>query len=251
MFRLIKADFYRLLHTKGFIATGVAVIAYAVMLVFTGSAGGIGVNQDLVKPVGVDLKTSVDAGVFSSSVLVYLLIGVFVMVIGYEFSQKNYKNSLTAGVSRLQFIVAKYISEVFYLSFFIVLYFATIMVTAFLRFGSTQTDFFSFMLQTLLLAIAMGLLISVVFSLATLLQVGLGSMIGSAIFIVAYPLVIQIIFNITNWEQLKYFDFLGFIQILGVGQLKFDEILPYVITSAVVTVLSLVASTVVIRNKEL
>ncbi|KAF1298456.1 hypothetical protein BAU15_11925 [Enterococcus sp. JM4C] len=251
MIRLIKADFYRVLHTKGFIVTGIVMIAFAIVNVLTGNSVGMGVDLDTTMPSGIDLKTSIDAAVFSSSILVYLLIGVFVIVFGYEFSQKTYKNSLTAGVSRLQFVVAKYISQVFYLTFFIVLHFAAVMLTAYLKFGSTQADFFSFVLQTFLLAVAISLLISVVFSLASLLLVGLGSMVGAAILIVVYPIVVQIIYTITEWEQLKYFDFLGFIQVLGVGQLKFDEILPYVIVSAVVTLLSLVASTLLIRNKEL
>ncbi|KAF1297373.1 hypothetical protein BAU15_11525 [Enterococcus sp. JM4C] len=253
MIRLIKADFYRVLHTKGFLATAIAVIAYGLSIVLTGGSGGVSVNQDpsAAMPSGTDLKTSIDAAIYSSSILVYLLIGVFVIVLGYEFTQKTYKNSLTAGASRLQFVVAKYISQVVYLSFFIVLYFVTVMLTAYLKFGSTQANFLAFAGQTILLAIAIGLLISVVFSLASVLLVGLGSMVGAAVFIVLYPILIQVMYSIMNWEQLKYFDFFGFIQVLGVGQVKFDEILPYVIVSAAVTLLSLVASTLLIRNKEL
>ncbi|MGM0122840.1 hypothetical protein IGI37_000206 [Enterococcus sp. AZ194] len=251
MFRLIKADFYRLLHTKGFIATGVAVIAFAILIITSGSPGGIMVDLSLKMPVMMDLKSAINSTIFSSSVLIYLLIGVFVIVIGYEFSQKTYKNSLTSGVSRFQFILAKYISEVLYLSFFMILYFGAAIVTAYVKFGSTQSDFMAFLGETFLLAIAFGLVISVVFSLATLLLVGMGSLVGATVFIVVYPIIIQIISQLTQFDGLEYFDFFNFIQILGVGQLGFDDLLPYILTSAVVTILSLMGSTLLIRTKEL
>lgn len=251
MIRLMKADIYRLLHTKGFFATGLAVMAYAIIQVITETSGGVGINQDLMSPAGADLKSAVNAAIFSSSILVYIFIGLFVMIIGYEFSQKNYKNSLTAGLSRFQFVFAKYLSEVIYLTLFILIYFLTVIVTAYVKFGNTQSDFLSLIMEVLFLAVAFGLLISVVFSLATMLLISMGSLIVGSVFIVFYPLIIQIAYSLTSWEQLKYFDFLGFVQILATGQLTFEEIIPYVIVSAVVTILALMGSALVIRKKEL
>ncbi|MBP1040142.1 ABC transporter permease [Vagococcus sp. BWB3-3] len=251
MIRLMKADFYRVWHTKGFLATIGLVIAFAVMIVATESSGGIGVDTALPNLQGGSLKNSIFLAVFSSSMLLYLLIGVFVIIIGYEFSQKNYKNSLTAGVSRFQFILSKYLSEVIYLSTFVLLYFTAAMVTGIVKFGGTQNNLASFLLETLLLAVAIGLIISVIFCMATVLLVATGSTIIPTVFIVIYPILLQIIAVLTKWNFLKYFDFLNFVQLLGRQELSGEQLIPYVVTGVSVTIVSLIASTLIIRNKEL
>ncbi|WP_321387461.1 ABC transporter permease [uncultured Enterococcus sp.] len=254
MIRLIKADFYRLLRTKGFYITMVLMVAYAALIVTSQSVGSVGVNvEDTLDAAAIqwNLKMAVQYASFSSAFLVYFLIGLFVILFGYEFSQRTYKNSLTAGVTRLTFVFSKYLIQLLFFFIATILYFGGAVVVAANKYGLGDTDLVPFLWNTLVLSLGVSLIISVIFSLASLILVSTNSLVLSSVFVVIYPLAIQIVAMMTEFDGLKYFDFFGLVQQIGVGALTINELLPYAAVSLIVIVLSLVGSSLVIRQKEL
>lgn len=254
MIRLIKADTYRLLRTKGFYITMVLMVAYAAMIVTSQSVGSVGVNmEDKIDALSTqwNLKLAVQYTSFSSAFLVYFLIGLFVILFGYEFSQRTYKNSLTAGVTRLTFVLSKYLIQLLFFFIATILYFGGATLFAIFKYGIGDTDLLPFLGNTLVLSLGISLIISVIFSLASLILVSTNSLVLSSVFVVIYPLAIQIVAMMIDFDGLKYFDFFGLVQQIGMGALSVKELLPYAAVSLTVIVLSLVGSALVIRQKEL
>ena len=254
MIRLMKADIYRLLRTKGFYITMILVVAYAAMMVLSQSVGSVGVNiPDLVDASTVqwNLKNAVQLTALSSSFLVYFLIGLFVIIFGYEFSQRTYKNSLTSGQSRLSFVVSKYLIQLLFFVLASILYFGGASVVAAVKYGVGDTAMGTFIWETLILSVSVSLVISIIFSLASLILVSTNSTVLAAVFVVIYPIAIQIIAMVTKFEDLKYVDFFGLAQQLGIGALSAKELLPYIGINVVIILFALLGSTFVIRKKEL
>ncbi|MGL4697389.1 ABC transporter permease [Enterococcus larvae] len=254
MIRLMKADIYRLLRTKGFYITMILMVAYAVLIVSSQSVGSVGVNMSDTLDASTiqwNLKMAVQYTSFSSAFLVYFLIGLFVILFGYEFSQRTYKNSLTAGVSRRTFVLSKYLIQLLFFLLATLLYFGGAVVTAYFKYGLGDTDLAPFLWNTLVLSIGVSLVISVIFSLASFVLVSSNSLVLASIFVVVYPMAIQIIAMMINADGLKYFDFFGLVQQIGLGTLSGKELLPYTIISLITIALSLAGSALVIRQKEL
>ena len=114
MMNQIRADFYRQRHTLGMYLIVLVTIAYAVWSVTSKNVGGVTLHGDNDLFGQIAAKTwTVQFGVqvanITDTLLLYFFIGVFVIVFGYEFSQKVYKNTLISGISRLQFVLAKYL----------------------------------------------------------------------------------------------------------------------------------------------
>lgn len=257
MIRLMKADMYRLLRTKGFYVTMIGTLLFSTINVLSQSVGSVGVSNDVGKDIlqaskiQWNLKLAIQFSTFSSAFLVYFLIGIFVILLGYEFSQKTYKNSLTSGVSRLSFIVSKYLIQVLAFTLITILFYTSAAITAYTKYGIGTTKMVPFILETLLLAIGTSLLLSVVFSLAAVILTATQSTVMAAVFVVIYPLCIQLLTLITKADFLKYFDFFGTVQLIGLGQIKGSDLIPYIVISFLTIVLSLIGSTLIIRNKEL
>lgn len=253
MVRLMKADFYRLSQTTGIRITLLVVAALGVLSVFfeTAITSGVNVDNDLFKETVWDLPHLMQNTVASSSILNYCFISVFVILIGFEFSLKTYKNSLTSGTSRLPFVFAKYVTELVVLILSTFLFFVIVLVSGIFKYGTAGVDLFSIFSEMLLSSVVMGLMVSVLFSLATLILILTQSSIMAAVFIVIYPLIVQIAQLITKLDVIKYFDLAGFTQKVGLNLVSMNESLPYLFVGVAIILLSLVGSSVIIKHKEL
>lgn len=138
MANTVKADFYRLFHSKGFYITQVALLLLVVMDVLTESkmvAFSININGSAGSaPEAAEVVwTGANALVQSSqglSTLMYLILPLFVITIGYDLTRKTYKNLLTSGVSRIQFFVSKYLVFLFMCLMQFVIYYGVTFVVA-------------------------------------------------------------------------------------------------------------------------
>ena len=112
MIHTIQADFYRLFRSKGFWITEIVLFALMLMGATIGATGHLmSVNTT---PPESEIPTQgwngVQALINASSQgsnLVFLCIILACLVLGVDLIGKLYKNSLTAGVSRTEFFLAK------------------------------------------------------------------------------------------------------------------------------------------------
>jgi ABC-2 type transport system permease protein len=116
MINAIRADFYRLFHTKVFYITQISLIALVVVVVLTQALGSAGMSSDQLEQLQSGIYDSswngyqtVIALSSMASFLIYFCLPLFTMIIGYDLTKRTYKNQLAVGVSRLHFFVSKYL----------------------------------------------------------------------------------------------------------------------------------------------
>ena len=114
MIQTIRADFYRLFHSKGFWITELVLLAnillgvlYKVTSRFGTSIETDGQNvaqQAPVKMTGINALAHFSG--HSDSIIFFTLI-VVCLLLGVDLSRKLYKNSLAHGISRTEFFLSK------------------------------------------------------------------------------------------------------------------------------------------------
>lgn len=253
MIRLMKADAYRLTKTKGVWIIILAAIVMATMVIQGEAFGSVGVSIDPDQTVNLswNLLNSIQYAVSSSAFLLYFLIGVLVIILGYEFSQNTYKNTLVSGASRLSFVLAKYLTQLVTIFLVTLAYFAATGLNAYAKYGMGDTTIGAFLKEMFFMTLVLSFLISVVFSFANCLLLLTHSTIIGGVFVVAYSMFIQIIGYLIDWDGLKYLDFLSTAQQISLGAIKGEELIPYLVISAVLIVLSTIVGTLIIRQQEL
>ncbi|MFD1430072.1 ABC transporter permease [Lacticaseibacillus mingshuiensis] len=256
MINQMRADLYRQFHTLGYYLVVLATIALSALIVGFKSVGGVMIQTDTTNLDKLASKSwtaieSLQAATLSSSLLVYLYIGLFVILIGYEFSQKTYKNTLLSGISRLQFIFAKYVTLVVDMLVLIFIYYLTALAVNGLAGRSLGENLGTLLGNTATESLTIAFFISAVFSLAIVLLVATGSNVIASVFIALWPILIGVIEALTQWNWLKYFDVTGAAENIALGTLKVDALWPYLGTCIGLVLLSLVGSAAVIRHREL
>ena len=112
MIHTIQADFYRLFRSKGFWITEIVLFALMLMGATIGATGHL-MSVDTTPPeseIPIQGWNGVQALINASSQgsnLVFLCIILACLVLGVDLIGKLYKNSLTVGVSRTEFFLAK------------------------------------------------------------------------------------------------------------------------------------------------
>ena len=112
MIHTIQADFYRLFRSKGFWITEIVLFALMLMGATIGATGHL-MSVDTTPPeseIPAQGWNGVQALINASSQgsnLVFLCIILACLVLGVDLIGKLYKNSLTVGVSRTEFFLAK------------------------------------------------------------------------------------------------------------------------------------------------
>ena len=110
MIHTIQADFYRLFRSKGFWITEVILFALMLMGATVGATGHLMAIQTEEPEIPTHGWDGVQALINASSQgsnLVFLCIVLTCLVLGVDLIGKLYKNSLTVGVSRTEFFLAK------------------------------------------------------------------------------------------------------------------------------------------------
>ncbi|OHY51931.1 ABC transporter permease [Lacticaseibacillus paracasei] len=255
MINQIRADFYRQIHTIGmYIMFGLTII-YSAMTTLAQNVGGVTVHGDSDQFAQVAAKswsvlTGIKVANMGDTMLLYVFIGVFVIIFGYEFSQKVYKNTLISGISRLQFVLAKYLVMLLDLLLLFAVNFLTALVAGLVAGrplgGSWGTLFATFSLSF----VAATFFVSVIFSIGVFLLVLTGSILIPAI-VVVFPLIIGVLHVLGEWDWIKYIDFFGVAQNIGVGGMKVSALPPYIAVSLALLVVMIGSSALMLRNKEL
>ncbi|GAB2024586.1 ABC transporter permease [Lactovum odontotermitis] len=215
MINAIRADIYRLFHSKGF------WITQAVMLIVV-----ISIVAQKVGSVGVSMTSSSDAPAKTaaaqaplwtppyallnfqtmSPLLIYFLLSLFVIIIGYDLKMKTLKNLFSSGMSRPHFFFSKFlIFNVIILIQFIFYFGLTFITAAILHgIGHYPSDFFSIFFGAWLLQL---LFVQAIFAIGILVLYLTFSTVWAVLAIIFFPIAISLASVITKLNWLNYFDF--------------------------------------------
>ena len=156
MIHTIQADFYRLFRSKGFWITEFILFALMLMGATIGATGHLMSVQTAPPETPTHGWNGIEALINVSnngSNLVFLCIILVCLVLGVDLIGKLYKNSLTVGVSRTEFFLAKF----FVLASIALLQLITSLVIAFIPatilngFGTMPDGFIGNLLITIFL----------------------------------------------------------------------------------------------------
>lgn len=159
MIQTIRADFYRLFHSKGFWITEFVLLAnillgvlYKVTSRFGTSISTDGQNvaqQAPVKMTGINALAHFSG--HSDSIIFFTLI-VVCLLLGVDLSRKLYKNSLAHGISRTEFFLSKtlvsFVVAIF--QFILLLGLSFIIASSINGIGTAPAGFFGQFLVTIL-----------------------------------------------------------------------------------------------------
>ena len=156
MIHTIQADFYRLFHSKGFWITEFILFALMLMGASIGATGHLMAIQAEESEIPTQGWNGVQALINASSQgsnLVFLCIILACLVLGVDLIGKLYKNSLTVGVSRTEFFLAKafVVACIALLQVIICLVIAFIPATILNGFGTMPDGFIGNLLITIFL----------------------------------------------------------------------------------------------------
>ena len=157
MIHTIRADFYRLFRSKGFWITEFILFALMLMGATIGATGhlmSVNTTPETEFPTkGWDGVQALINASSNGSNLVFLCIVLTCLVLGVDLIGKLYKNSLTVGVSRTEFFLAKgfVLASIAFLQLIVSLVIAFIPATILNGLGTMPDGFIGNLLVTIFL----------------------------------------------------------------------------------------------------
>ncbi|BDR57586.1 ABC transporter permease [Xylocopilactobacillus apicola] len=257
MINQLRAEMYRQFHTKGNYLLTIFVICYSALTTFYKSVGGVvmtgGIQHALeeIDTTNWSVLTGVKFLTMGSSLLIYVFISIFVMVIGTEFSQNTYKNTLISGISRLQFIVVKYLTMLINILLQVFVFYLTGIITGLLCGRKLGSSWGYLLSTTFTTTFVTTFFISVIFGMAIVLLILTSLSIVSAVFIVLFPVLVNLVTTVTKWDWLKYLDFFGVSNKIALKLITLNQFLPYILTSCLILLICFIISLLLFQRKEL
>ena len=216
MIQTIRADFYRLFHSKGFWITEFVLLAnillgvlYKVTSRFGTSISTDGQNitqQVPVKMTGINALAHFSG--HSDSIIFFTLI-VVCLLLGVDLSRKLYKNSLAHGISRTEFFLSKtlvsFVVAIF--QFILLLGLSFIIASSINGIGTAPTGFFGQFLLTILVQLIItiawiGIVSFVLYLSHSIAAVFVTYFIGSAL--LAFPVLLYPHIELYRYLTLRF-----------------------------------------------
>ncbi|MGM0213837.1 ABC transporter permease [Enterococcus sp. AZ109] len=216
MVNTIRADFYRLFHSKGFYITQFVLITVVVLSVLTEGLATVGSNNEMLNSLQDQVKQAQWSGANTvvsmstmASFLIYFCLPIFVMTIGYDLSRKTLKNLITSGVSRGKFFFSKYVVFLVMSLMQFVFYYGSTFISASLKsgVGTFGSDYFENLFRAILIQF---ISVQGIFAFGLLVLFLTFSNISAVLTVVLLPVVISIVSIINNEvEVFRYLSFQG------------------------------------------
>ncbi|WP_440897359.1 ABC transporter permease [Amphibacillus sp. Q70] len=111
MLNMIRADIYRLLHTRSFWITELVITLLAILFAVSGERVGIMVDGEQINEIGELVVTGINSvQIINNTFIFYYLLPLIILVLGSEYSKGTLKNIITTGTSRSTFFFGKFFS---------------------------------------------------------------------------------------------------------------------------------------------
>ncbi|WP_041094358.1 hypothetical protein [Paucilactobacillus hokkaidonensis] len=240
MLNMITGDFYRLRHSKGFYITELVLITFILATVLTGTLGSVSARPSsssfsAFQQANTDGHwNSVTATKLMTSMcsfLVYLILPLFIMTIGFEFSSGSYKSLLSSGMTRANYFCSKYTVFIIIILIQFILYYGAVYTASGMsnNWGNFTVSFGIKMSQVILFQL---LLILAIFAVAILIMFLTFSATAAIITTIVWQFLVAVfrmIFIHATW--LKFFDFQGTIDTAFFVQMSPRDSVLYIFTA--------------------
>lgn len=259
MINTIRADFYRLKHTKGFWIAQLILILFITFSIFNQATGSVGISaQDMMEETSavkeipwtgtVSLVTMSSMAIF----VLYFIIPLFVIALGHDFSKETYKNSLTVGVSRSKYFFSKYITLVLITALQLAYFYLMSFITGSVLNGFGDDFGKTFLWETLQSFALQLLFIMAILSFSVCLLYLTSNVIAAILTAVILPIVINLLQFF--FQKITLFSWLDFQSIASQMMMTglTDPDLPKQILTALITMgLLIIISLTTFKKREL
>lgn len=257
MINTIRADLYRFFKTASFHLTFAILLFFVTITVISESYGTVGINieealppQETVELAWTGIR-AIQNILQSFSVLPLFIAPILVIVLGTDFSQRTYKNILTIGISRTEYIISKLITLFLSISFLFMLFVGSAFLVGSIKNGVGEvsvTIISRLLIQFIgqIFYLYAGTLFGVTILYLT------GNTIAAVLTNIFLPFIFQIIYiTIDKFNFLIDYDFTISASSLGTAMLSSEDVLRLTLTALSVTVLAIVFSLWGFSKKEL
>lgn len=243
MLNFIKADFYRLIHTKSFWIAEAIITVMAFISVVSVANLVVQVNgaaPDSSQEVASALTGYAAISQSLSSILMYYTLPLIILVLGSEYSKGTLKNVITTGISRTGYFIGKFLSFAAVLLFQILWIVLISFVVGTISGGTGFSEasaisnviYYIFGMWIILLAISTVTLLALYLTKNTAVSV---------IVSIVWPLVITMAHMFKgDWEIFSYLDFGSALdQVTATTLATMSDLQPIFISAVVIMVLFL------------
>lgn len=258
MINTIRADFYRLFHSKGFFITQFLLIAVVVLSVSMEALGSVGLNvgdisspQDSFALQQWTSATTLTAMSSMASFLLYFCLPLFVMTIGFDLSRQTYKNVLTSGISRGHFFLSKQVTFLVMSLMQLIFYYGSAFLTAWAKngLGTFEADYLTNFIRMFGIQF---LCLNAIFSIGMLLLYLTFSNVAAVLAVVVSPLLIAAgTLALSKYDWLTYFNFQSLIDSAWIHAVPEYFWLKTALTAAGTVLICSVLSYEIFKKKEL
>lgn len=217
MFNIIRADFYRILHSKIFYLTQIALFVMVLVNVSSHTTFLAGIQSDDFMNVVHNIERSSWTGATAlvgtslmAGALIYFYLPLFILSIGYDLTHGTIKNLISSGFSRQIIFVSKYItflilSAAEYL-FYFVLAFSIASISS--GIGVFKENFLYSFLQSMGIQF---LSLQAIFAVTILILYVSRSNVAAVIATVSFPVLLSTVSVLLfpKSKIIQYFDFQG------------------------------------------
>lgn len=260
MIKLMKADSYRLLRSKGMYVSIGLMILYITVSILARAQGTIGVNTSETMNAISGENQMVWTGMVTIKnmlgnilILEYFLLIYFIIIFGADFSMSTYKNVLSSGMSRQKYYLSKLLL-IACVSFLVgMLYYVYAFGLASLINGVGEGFTFGFFQETYIaIFLPQLLLIFAYISLAIMaLNITKSQSVAISLYLV---LPIALLILLTVVPQLTFlteYEMGAGLNMLASGLTEFGDIIKYLITAVAVIVASTCIGISALKLKDL
>lgn len=260
MFNMILGDFYRLKHSKGFYITELILVAFILTIVLTSTLGSVSARPSsasfsMFQQAGVNGHWSgIQAVKLMSSMcsfLIYLILPLFILTTGFEFSSGSYKNLLSSGMTRTNYFFSKYIVFIIVVLLQFILYYVLIYMVAGATntFGNFTVNFSIKMGQVIIFQL---LLTLAIFAVSILVMFITFSITAAIITTVVWQFIISVFrMVLIHATWLKFFDFQGTIDTIFFAQMSLHDTSLYILTTCSTIIVCGLLSLYTFKHKNL
>ncbi len=260
MIKLMKADLYRLLRSKGMYISIGLMILYLTISILSQAQGSIGINTaETMNAISGDQQVTWTGMVTIRKmlgnilILEYFLLIYVVIISGSDFSMSTYKNVLSVGMSRQKYYISKLLL-IACVSFLVgTLYYAYSFGLASLINGVGEGFTLGFFQETYIaIFLPQLLLIFAYISLAVMtLNITKSQSVAISLYLIL-PIVLIILFNVVpQLTFLSEYEMGAGLNMISSGLAEFSDTLKYLITAAAVIIGSTCIGILTLKRKDL
>lgn len=262
MLKTIKAEIYRLLHSKSFYITLLILTALVVLTTVTKSVGTVGVQVDDMENIAEEtVKWSAYTIPFiqiqSLSILQYFFLPMLITVLGTDFSYATYKNTLCKGVGRGKYYFSKLTVLLAVCFFFTMVYILLPTIMGIFIYGTGGEMTWNYIGELFKLAVPQLIIMFLMLTLAGILLTVSKKTVACTMGYLLIPLVLQLVyaflgeFNPQLAQTLFGYEVICRLNDFATNVMQNSEILKYTLLSIGYTAAAVFAGNYILKKADL